>query len=897
MLRRKSILKGGAKKKAAPAASATPPTADASVATADAKAPNAPTVNAAATKATAPTVAAKAPNATAANATATAPTVNAAAANATAPTATAKANANASATAKANANAPTANANATPTAKAPDATEPAPKPAPKPEPEPEAKAEPEAEPEAEPATLRSSRVGKVLSGKINTNKLAPVISIFGAEHFKLNSCFIKNIPDPLQNINPETFREAQGKHGTFVFNIGDSIQIKIQDEPITGKILEYNKEKNTVIVQYKGKTDTINLTSDDYEITTKARKTEDLDNLCSADIRYKDTQLEEISSYFGKNNAIIPQDMQSYVYKTRKEFDMLYFPSTMKKEEKKIMIKLFRFIFNKEPFNASTDDAIEEKLFASFTAFDKIPCNGKQDTESNSKDSNQSTLWKLFEECIRYRIYGGEDDTASMGLNKEIASLRGILPKVNQEFTKKQYLRAQLLRMLYILHEEGRTCIQFSGTGTTFSLSKYHSAILELIRNTVKAFLQERIPLTEEEKEKHMMELINKIKELKPKEGDDKALYEDMFSVVKNIFDSLDEIDKKVDAVTGITINTVDERLTQVLTSMKPQGQVPQTGGAMDVDTAEEEYERVFSTAMEHIEAKPRRTQLLEDVCEVLGGKTLETAIEHTVTRKGFSLPVVIARLEQIDVPDKHGKSFLRCVQTLLEIKEEQYKAFEVPHLPAGEKRFSHTLSKYPSLKHYISEDLIHAKKSTFDQDIRSVEKKLRRVYPYTDFLLEDIHTMRKSPDPCSLFYKGVLTQVPVKVRKGCQKIVDSIPKCKEMLEELLELLPKETTGKLMYKEVHLPKGFSLLAEAIRTNIPDIPPMLPITIHESPGEFAAVLGDSPFLLLGRGTTLHGIKRMEIDVSDEIDDLRKGEISIAQLMFLYLFIKCDKDIDV
>jgi hypothetical protein len=236
-------------------------------------------------------------------------------------------------------------------------------------------------------------------------------------------------------------------------------------------------------------------------------------------------------------------------------------------------------------------------------------------------------------------------------------------------------------------------------------------------------------------------------------------------------------------------------------------------------------------------------------------------------------------------------------VQTLLEIKEEQYKAFEVPHLPAGEKRYAHTLSKYPFLKQYIPEDLFRAKKAVFDREIRSVEKKIRRVYPYTDFLLEDIDIMRKSPDPCCLFYKGVLTEVPAKARKGCKKIVDSIPKCKEMVEELLDLLSKETTGKLTYKEVRLPKGFSLLAEAIRSNLPKIPPTLPMTIHESPGEFAAVLGDSPFLLLGDGTILHGIKGMEIDVTDEIDDLRKGEISIAQLMFLYLFIKCDSHIDV
>jgi hypothetical protein len=444
--------------------------------------------------------------------------------------------------------------------------------------------------------------------------------------------------------------------------------------------------------------------------------------------------------------------------------------------------------------------------------------------------------------------------------------------------------------MVHILQEDGRTCVVFSGKGGEINLNEYHTAILDLLRKTVKRLLEEGIPLTEEQKTEDFTTLLADLKALKPVKDDNRKIYDDMIVVVKGVFDKLTTLEDDFTAK-----DKAFAQLGQLIEQLSPR---VQAGGAVDVDAeAEEEYERVFTTAMEHIEAKPRRTQLLEDVCEVLGGTSLESAIEHAVTRKGFSLAVVIARLEQIDVPDQHGKSFLRCVQTLLEIKEEQYKAFEVPHLPAGEKRYAHTLSKYPFLKQYIPEDLFRANKSVFDREIRSVEKKIRRVYPYTDFLLEDIDMMRKSPDPCCLFYKGVLTEVPAKTRKGCKKIVDSIPKCKEMLEELLDLLSKETTGKLTYKEVRLPKGFSLLAEAIHSNLPKIPPTLPMTIHESPGEFAAVLGDSPFLLLGDGTILHGIKGMEIDVTDEIDDLRKGEISIAQLMFLYLFIKCDSHIDV
>ena len=93
-----------------------------------------------------------------------------------------------------------------------------------------------------------------------------------------------------------------------------------------------------------------------------------------------------------------------------------------------------------------------------------------------------------------------------------------------------------------------------------------------------------------------------------------------------------------------------------------------------------------------------------------------------------------------------------------------------------------------------------------------------------------------------------------------------------------------------------LPKGFSLLAEAIREGLPPVP-SLPITIHEqSPKEFQVVLGESPFLLLGSGTVMKGIKGYEIDVADDLPAIRKGEITVGQIMLVYLYIKCDSDID-
>jgi hypothetical protein len=206
-------------------------------------------------------------------------------------------------------------------------------------------------------------------------------------------------------------------------------------------------------------------------------------------------------------------------------------------------------------------------------------------------------------------------------------------------------------------------------------------------------------------------------------------------------------------------------------------------------------------------------------------------------------------------------------------------------------------MAEYPSLEEYIPKNILKR------GDLAPVRKKLRRIYPYADTLIEDISEIRKSPDPCCLFYKATLVKgrKAEKLRRSCKRIVEQIPNCERLLEELLVLGSSQSVvaKKLRFTEVSLPKGFSLLAEAIRDVgvLRDVP-SLPITIHEvSPPEFQAVLGESPFLLVGSGTTMTGIKGYEIDVSDDIEAIRKGEISIGTIMFLYLYIKCDSDVDV
>jgi len=661
-------------------------------------------------------------------------------------------------------------------------------------------------------------------------------------------------------------------------------------------------------------------------------------NICVEDTHYENSNIEEASKYFGKNNSVEQQAIESYIYKTRKEFDKLYL-NGLKKDEKKLMIKLFRYIFNKEPVSAL--DESSEYIFSTLPPFFKMPCKngegegkgegkgkgkgegegkgegkGKGEGEGEGKGEEVNTnlqqrIWSLFKECIKYRIYGSEEVDAqkTMGLNNEIGSLQKLLPRGNQEYKNKQYLRAQLLRMLELLEDNERTCMIFSNKGIEVSLSKYHSAILDLIRRTVKNLVQQKVPITEEEKSKHLALILDEIKNLKEyKDQDSEQVYEDMINVVSGLFNKLTGIDKK--------LGDLSNEFAKVKSLNQKQQPVQKGGSAKgDSDTdseadAEEEYERVYTTAMEHLEgikSKETRSTLLDSVCEILGGTDLDSSIEHAVNKKGFSLSSTLARLNSIDIPEsQHTKSFIRCIQTLLEIKEHQIESFVPPSMRAGEHRYEYTMKKYPSLMKYIPKDLFTMTKTKFNADIKKIEKTLRRVYPYSDTLLEDIYIIRDTVDPCCLFYKALLVKLP-NLRNRCKKIVNSIPRCKEMLEEILETLQgisgdvsASRSPGITFKEITLPKGFPLLAEAIRSNLPPMKDIsLPITIVEHAGEYEEVLGDKPFVLIGEDKTttfLHGIRDLEIDVTREIDDIRKGEISIGAIMFIYLYIKCDDHID-
>jgi hypothetical protein len=770
----------------------------------------------------------------------------------------------------------------------------------------------------------------ILMNKIETSKMPAVISIFGLELFRLNSCLATNIPsetDPwdicTQNVN------------------SSNANVPKKVDPI-------------------------------------------------------DANLDKISGYLGKNNSVESQHIPSYEYKTRKEFEALYFPERLTKQERKLMIKVFRFVFGDS--SSTVDRSVLLKLL---TPYDKIPCKGE----------GQEQVWRLFHDCLEYRIKGASDlsvpadikpeytygeDTyvltikgdeaekrelllqsidpkvltikkefeqklqftfadaekikaedkltkidgnvikelpspdqgvkhvyllvrknklkkptkKSPGLNRELNLLAKTNPKINKEYEDKRLLKAQIYRMITILKEPRRSCVVFSDKGTEFYLSAYHTAILDLIRKTVTGFLEGKLPITEEEKRVHFEQLISDLRNLKEKKGDNTALYNQMLEVVKTMFDKLKGIDENLERVSlaggpspggpsssnpavlgklkGIDSNL--STLRNLLDEITPK----QQGGVREEDSveAEEEYERVYTSAMEHLNglSKGAKEELLENVYEILGGKDLESSIEHAVTRKGFSLESTARRLHEIGPLTKQGKSFIRCVETLLEIKQGQHDMYEDPHLPPGEERYEYTMSKYPSLKKYIPKDVFRRK------DFKDLSN-LRRIYPYTDMIIEDIHILRKRPDPICLFYSGNLMKSGKKARTACKKIVDMVPQCEHLLEEVLEILSKQSgQEELTFREITLPKGFSVLAEAIRENLPPVP-SLPITIHEScPKEYEKVMGDRPFLLIGTGTTLHGINDMEIDISDEIDDIRKGEISLGSVMFIYLYIKCDSHID-
>jgi hypothetical protein len=737
------------------------------------------------------------------------------------------------------------------------------------------------------------KLPRAISLKIDTSNIPSVISIFGVEHFKLDACLAKNIE------SKNTICAGNAK----------------PDEP--GSLEEAIDAGNAAAPKEANANAAAAAAAGAAEAAA-----------AGAGAAAADDSLDEISGHLGPN-TVVSQNSQSYVYKTRKEFEHLYLPGHLEKQDKKLMLKVFRFVFGKS--EGSIDRDFLSKLL---TPFNKLPC----------KQGSQVKLWEMFKECIEYRINGSVSNAnadadaepnakaeaepnakaeaevepeakaeaepkaepkaepepkanakpkaESMGLNNELNSLQKILPKENQEYANKQYLRAQLIRTVHLLNEHGKTCVVFSDTGANLNLSEYHTAILDLLRKTITSLLTNPLPENDEKKDFAFLQLIGDLKGLKPTKGDNREIYDNMLAVVKGIFDKASSID---DSISGL--GDVQHKLEELIAKLLPKP--AQTGGGTAAAEAaaadaEEEYERVFTTAMEHAKGS-----ILDDVCEVLGGTDLDSSIEHAVSEKGFDLHATMSRLHELNTEgNKHAKSFLRCVETLLEIKQDQYNTYKPPPpLAPGKERYLQTMAEYPSLEEYIPKNILKR------GDLATVRKKLRRIYPYADTLIEDISEIRKSPDPCCLFYKATLVKgrKAEKLRRSCKRILEQIPNCERLLEELLVLGSSQSVvaKKLRFTEVSLPKGFSLLAEAIRDVgvLRDVP-SLPITIHEvSPPEFQEVLGESPFLLVGSGTTMTGIKGYEIDVSDDIEAIRKGEISIGTIMFLYLYIKCDSDVDV
>ena len=412
-------------------------------------------------------------------------------------------------------------------------------------------------------------------------------------------------------------------------------------------------------------------------------------------------------------------------------------------------------------------------------------------------------------------------------------------------------------------------------------------------------------PITKEDQSKELDILLNEIKNLNETTDDPNVLFDDMLSVIRQQFTTLDSADK------GITI--LEQKLREydaalagfTGTPRRITGGYIQTGGAKDdaedaedaedADDAEiddEEYDRVFSSAMEHFHGmKGERDEVLNSIHEILDTKgDIEEAIEQAVYRKGFSLSSAVKRLSDLEGTAR-AKSFIRCIQTLLEIKEAQLNSFTAPTLPPGEARYVKTLETYPFLRSY-TEPLLTQSKSAFAKGKKDAEKTLRHIYPYTEALMEDIEHVREKEDPCCLFYKAMLLKQP-KARKLCKKAAE-IPQCKKIIEDVLTKLNAiPSVDDLHFTPIELPKTFWLIADVIRPLKVD---GLPITVHRPLPEFEEVLGNTDFVLSGNGTVLKGIKNLEIDVNEEMDELRKGEISIGAILFLYLYINCNQHID-
>jgi hypothetical protein len=108
------------------------------------------------------------------------------------------------------------------------------------------------------------------------------------------------------------------------------------------------------------------------------------------------------------NDDVIPLESHPVTYHTRKEFDKLYLSETDEKG-KKLMRKLYMFIFGDQQLNTVTDDFYGLRMaFTNLTPYEKVPCHANTALLDALRVSIESRIKLLKEELKQLQmIYMG----------------------------------------------------------------------------------------------------------------------------------------------------------------------------------------------------------------------------------------------------------------------------------------------------------------------------------------------------------------------------------------------------------------------------------------------------------------------------------------------------------
>jgi len=570
--------------------------------------------------------------------------------------------------------------------------------------------------------------------------------------------------------------------------------------------------------------------------------------------------------FLGSPTHLIELPHIPVTYQTRKDFDKLYL-SDMNDKEKKIMRKLYMFIFGDQLLNTVSPDFADLRIaFTNLSPYEKVPCHQNTALLEALKKSIQSRI-KLLKEEIK------QLETAFMG------------PNLNIDMKTK--LLFNLTTFLDVLIAKKRHCILYSAEGDLTVKAEDNDWIYRFLKNHWIRLHSEKVPETEDEKKKYYEEIRDSVDVAKKGEQPSQDAYNDMLRYALQEYNNMEAIrNRETTLMTRLKTPHLLEKVDSVQNSLITSGAPPPKGAAApsapakgggtpdSIEDIREEMGRVIHTAMNHLKLmKPRdREEALSTTLELLTGKgdTLEQALSSVRAKEPEWHSSTYAALDYKLGSIKGSEPFLQAIKHLLFLKEEelqsmQYEFRDIPyllkHIEPGQDRFYAVLRRHPSLYEVIPKDILLQSKQDLKSTLKRVEEELPAIYPYSSALLADIYAVEEGPNIRSLgesIFLHIFTSLgPVKKTRA---VFDELTIDAHLLERILKQVDTHGPIDVEAEEVkELLRVAHTLPEGIQDKLRKAGPPIEVTVNEK-------------------------------VFIKPSDVHSDGISVGMLFFLYLFIK-------